>query len=101
MADVKEDIKPLDTLVTSQKQQMEQENFAVEQDDICSPTTQLLVEVSSDLEKHFRGVKLRAEINKARLHLYFRLGISLPPIEVRKGEALPENHYRIFVAEIP
>jgi type III secretion protein V len=101
MADAKDDIKPLDTLIAPQKQQMEQENFAVEQDDIFSPTTQLLVELSSDLERHFRGVNLRAEINKARLQLYFRLGISLPPIEVRKGEALPDNHYRIFVAEIP
>jgi type III secretion protein V len=100
-ADTADPIKPLDTLVAPQKQQMEQENFAVEQDDIFSPTTQLLVELSSDLEKHFRGVNLRAEINKARLQLYFRLGISLPPIEVRKGEALPDNHYRIFVAEIP
>lgn len=93
--------KPLDTLEAPQQAQMNRDDFTVEQDDIFSPTTQLLVELSSNLEQHFMGINLRAEINKARLQLYFRLGVSLPPIEVRKGEALPENHYRIFVAEIP
>ncbi|MEY2907664.1 MAG: hypothetical protein RLZZ602_187, partial [Pseudomonadota bacterium] len=73
----------------------------VEQDDIFSPTIQLLVELSGNLEKHLATENLRAEINKARLQIYFRLGVSLPPIEVRRGDGLADNHYRIFVAEIP
>ena len=94
-------VAPLETLVTPQKAQLSKQDFTVEQDDIFSPTTQLLVELSSNLERHLTGVNLRAEINKARLQIYFRLGVSLPPIEVRRGEGLAENHYRIFVAEIP
>lgn len=93
--------KPLEPLVAPQKEQLSRQDFAVEQDDIFSPTTQLLVELSSSLEQHLSGYNLRAEINKARLQIYFRLGVSLPPIEVRRGEGLPDNHYRIFVAEIP
>ena len=94
-------VKPLEQLVTPQKAQLSKQDFTVEQDDIFSPTTQLLVELSSNLERHLAGVNLRAEINKARLQIYFRLGVSLPPIEVRRGEGLADNHYRIFVAEIP
>jgi type III secretion protein V len=94
-------VKPLEQLVTPQKAQLSKQDFTVEQDDIFSPTTQLLVELSSNLEKHLSGVNLRAEINKSRLQIYFRLGVSLPPIEVRRGEGLADNHYRIFVAEIP
>jgi type III secretion protein V len=97
----KEPSKPLEPLVTPQKEQLNRQDFAVEQDDIFSPTTQLLVELSSSLEQHLSSYNLRAEINKARLQIYFRLGVSLPPIEVRRGEGLPDNHYRIFVAEIP
>lgn len=97
----KEEVKPLETLVAPQKQQLDRDDFKVEQDDIFSPTIQLLVELASNLEREFEGTDIRAEINKARLQLYFRLGVSLPPIEVRRGDALPENHYRIFVAEIP
>lgn len=93
--------KPLERLVTPQKAQLSRDDFTVEQDDIFSPTTQLLVELSSNLERHLAGLNLRAEINKARLQIYFRLGVSLPPIEVRRGEGLPDSHYRIFVAEIP
>jgi type III secretion protein V len=93
--------KPLESLVTPQKAQMSREDFTVEQDDIFSPTTQLLVELSSSLEQRLASLNLRAEINKARLQIYFRLGVSLPPIEVRRGEGLPDDHYRIFVAEIP
>ena len=92
---------PLEKLVTPQNAQLSRQDFAVEQDDIFSPTTQLLVELSSNVERHLASVNLRAEINKARLQIYFRLGVSLPPIEVRRGEGLPDNHYRIFVAEIP
>jgi len=92
---------PLETLVAPQKEQLKKLDFVVEQDDIFSPTIQLLVEMSPNLEGHFDGENLRAEINKARLQIYFRLGVSLPPIEVRKGEGLADNHYRIFVAEIP
>ena len=94
-------VQPLEKLVTPQKAQLSKQDFTVEQDDIFSPTTQLLVELSSNLERHLAGVNLRAEINKARLQIYFRLGVSLPPIEVRRGEGLADNHYRIFVAEIP
>ena len=94
-------VSPLEKLITPQKAQMSKEDFTVEQDDIFSPTTQLLVELSGNLERHLVGVNLRAEINKARLQIYFRLGVSLPPIEVRRGEGLRDNHYRIFVAEIP
>lgn len=93
--------RPLEPLVTPQKEQLNRQDFTVEQDDIFSPTTQLLVELSSSLEQHLSTYNLRAEINKARLQIYFRLGVSLPPIEVRRGEGLPDNHYRIFVAEIP
>jgi type III secretion protein V len=93
--------KPLEPLMAPQKEQMNRQDFTVEQDDIFSPTTQLLVELSSSLEQHLSNYNLRAEINKARLQIYFRLGVSLPPIEVRRGEGLPDNHYRIFVAEIP
>jgi type III secretion protein V len=93
--------RPLEPLVTPQKEQLNRQDFIVEQDDIFSPTTQLLVELSSSLEQHLSSYNLRAEINKARLQIYFRLGVSLPPIEVRRGEGLPDNHYRIFVAEIP
>jgi type III secretion protein V len=93
--------RPLEPLVTPQKEQLNRQDFTVEQDDIFSPTTQLLVELSSSLEQHLSSYNLRAEINKARLQIYFRLGVSLPPIEVRRGEGLPDNHYRIFVAEIP
>ena len=92
---------PLETLVAPQKEQLKKLDFVVEQDDIFSPTIQLLVEMSGNLENHFDGENLRAEINKARLQIYFRLGVSLPPIEVRRGEGLADNHYRIFVAEIP
>jgi type III secretion protein V len=94
-------VAPLEKLVAPQKEQLSKQDFTVEQDDIFSPTTQLLVEVSSNLERHLKGLNLRAEINKARLQIYFRLGVSLPPIEVRRGEGLADNHYRIFVAEIP
>jgi len=96
-----ETARPLEPLVTPQKEQLNRQDFTVEQDDIFSPTTQLLVELSSSLEQHLSSYNLRAEINKARLQIYFRLGVSLPPIEVRRGEGLPDNHYRIFVAEIP
>ena len=41
--------------------------------------------VKDSTDRNF-GVNLRAEINKARLQIYFRLGVSLPPIEVRRGE---------------
>ena len=94
-------VAPLESLVAPQNEQLSKQDFAVEQDDIFSPTTQLLVELSSNLERHLKGLNLRAEINKARLQIYFRLGVSLPPIEVRRGEGLADNHYRIFVAEIP
>ena len=96
-----EAIKPLETLIAPQKAQLNRDDFTVEQDDIFSPTTQLLVELSPSLEQRLQGVNLRAEINKARLQIYFRLGVSLPPIEVRRGEGLADDHYRIFVAEIP
>ena len=92
---------PLETLVAPQTEQMKRQDFVVEQDDIFSPTIQLLVELSGNLEKHLATENLRAEINKARLQIYFRLGVSLPPIEVRRGDGLADNHYRIFVAEIP
>ncbi|MEK9823117.1 MAG: FHIPEP family type III secretion protein, partial [Gammaproteobacteria bacterium] len=92
---------PLETLVAPQKAQLKRQDFVVEQDDIFSPTIQLLVELSGNLEEHLVADNLRAEINKARLQIYFRLGVSLPPIEVRRGEGLADNHYRIFVAEIP
>ena len=92
---------PLESLVAPQKEQLNKLDFVVEQDDIFSPTIQLLVELSGNLENHFSGENLRAEINKARLQVYFRLGVSLPPIEVRRGDGLGDNHYRIFVAEIP
>ena len=91
----------LETLIAPQKEQLKRQDFVVEQDDIFSPTIQLLVELSGNLEKHLVADNLRAEINKARLQIYFRLGVSLPPIEVRRGEGLADNHYRIFVAEIP
>ncbi|MFM2240590.1 MAG: hypothetical protein RJA69_1964, partial [Pseudomonadota bacterium] len=94
-------IKPLESLVAPQKAQLSRDDFTVEQDDIFSPTTQLLVELSPSLEQRLEGVNLRAEINKARLQIYFRLGVSLPPIEVRRGEGLADDRYRIFVAEIP
>jgi type III secretion protein V len=94
-------IKPLESLVAPQKAQLSREDFTVEQDDIFSPTTQLLVELSPSLEQRLEGINLRAEINKARLQIYFRLGVSLPPIEVRRGEGLADDRYRIFVAEIP
>ncbi len=96
-----EPIKPLESLVTPQKAQLSRDDFTVEQDDIFMPTTQLLVELSTSLEQRLKGINLRAEINKARLQIYFRLGVSLPPIEVRRGEGLADDHYRIFVAEIP
>ncbi|MDI9331886.1 MAG: type III secretion system export apparatus subunit SctV [Alphaproteobacteria bacterium] len=94
-------IQPLESLEAPQKTQLNRTDFTVEQDDIFSPTTSLLVELSPSLEQRLQGTNLRAEINKARLQIYFRLGVSLPPIEVRRGESLLDDHYRIFVAEIP
>lgn len=93
--------EPLETLVTPQEQQLAQEDFSVTQDDIYSPTVQLLVELNNNIENEFPEFNLTSEINKARLQIYFRLGVSLPGIEVRRGRALPPNFYRIFVTEIP
>ena len=93
--------EPLETLVTPQEQQLAQEDFSVTQDDIYSPTVQLLVELNNNIEQEFADYNLTTEINKARLQIYFRLGVSLPGIEVRRGRALPANFYRIFVTEIP
>lgn len=93
--------QPLETLVTPQEQQLAQEDFSVTHDDIYSPTVQLLVELSDNIEQDYASFNLTNEINKARLQIYFRLGVSLPGIEVRRGRALPPNFYRIFVTEIP
>lgn len=93
--------QPLEALVTPQERQLAQEDFSLTQDDIFSPTVQLLVELSDNFEDDFSHLNLTTEINKARLQIYFRLGVSLPGIEVRRGKALAPNHYRIFVTEIP
>lgn len=92
---------PLEVLEDPKVAQMERKDFAVELDEIYSPTTQLLVEIAPNLAKHFENTNLRTEINKARLQIYFRLGVSLPPIDVRRSQGLEDNQYRIFVQEIP
>lgn len=92
---------PLEVLEDPKVAQMERKDFAIESDEIYSPTTQLLVEVAPNLASHFESINLRSEINKARLQIYFRLGVSLPPIDVRRSQALSDNQYRIFVQEIP
>ena len=92
---------PLDTLKDPKQQAMEKTGFSISSDSIYSPTTQLLVEVATNLEEHFADIDLREEINKTRLQIYFRLGVSLPPVDVRRSANLPNNHYRIFVQEIP
>ena len=93
--------KPLESLVDPKKAQLERKDFAIDLDEIYSPTTQLLIEIAPNLEKHFEGINLRTELNKARLPIYFRLGVNLPAIDVRKSAVLPDNSYRIFVQEIP
>jgi type III secretion protein V len=93
--------KPLDILEDPKEAQMNRKDFSIDVDSIYSPTTQLLIEIAPNLEKHFSNINLRTEINKVRLPIYFRLGVDLPPIDVRRSTALPDNHYRIFVHEIP
>ena len=100
-AKTKDKPKPLDEIVDPKIAQMERKDFAIDVDEIYSPTTQLLIEIAPNLEKHFADINLRTEINKVRLPIYFRLGVNLPPVDVRKSVALPDNTYRIFVQEIP
>ena len=93
--------KPLDEVDGPISSTMGKDGFTIEEDEIYSPTTQLLVELSPNLESELAVANLRAEVNKARLQIYFRLGINLPPVDVRKSAALAPNQYRIFVQEIP
>lgn len=93
--------EPLETLITPQERQLAQEDFSLTRDDIFSPTVQLLVELADNFEGDYEHLNLTTEINKARLQIYFRLGVSLPGIEVRRGRAMGSNRYRIFVTEIP
>ena len=92
---------PLPELMDPKQAQLNRKDFAIDADEIYSPTTQLLIEIAPNLEAHFEGINLRQEINKARLPIYFRLGVNLPVIDVRRSVALPDNAYRIFVKEIP
>ena len=75
--------------------------FSASRDEIFAPTVPLMVELGSTAAALASGGKLRDEINKARLAVYYRLGVSLPVIETRAGRALEGNRYRIFVGEIP
>ena len=93
--------RPLDETDGPITSTLAKDGFAIEEDEIYSPTTQLLVELAPNLESELAVANLRAEINKARLQIYFRLGINLPPVDVRKSASLATNQYRIFVQEIP
>ena len=93
--------RPLDETEGPITSALAKDGFAIEEDEIYSPTTQLLVELAPNLESELAVANLRAEINKARLQIYFRLGINLPPVDVRKSASLAPNQYRIFVQEIP
>jgi type III secretion protein V len=41
------------------------------------------------------------DLGKVHEQLYQQLGVRLPPIRVRTGVALPKNHYRVLVDEVP
>ena len=75
--------------------------FSAARDEIYAPTVPLMVELGSEAAALASGGKLRDEINRARLAVYYRLGVSLPVIETRAGRALEGGSYRIFVGEIP
>ena len=75
--------------------------FSASRDEIFAPTVPLMVELGADAAGLAGGGRLREEINRARLAVYYRLGVSLPVIETRAGRALEGGAYRIFVGEIP
>lgn len=88
---------PLDANAVSE----EQSGFAVTRDSIFAPTVPLMVDVPLRLATPEMLAKTNKTINHVRLTLYYRLGLPLSVIKIRRNENLPEDHYRIFVNEIP
>ena len=75
--------------------------FSVARDPIFAPTLPVLVELPSIILGLTPPDEMRAQINQARLTLYYRLGAPLPVIETRVNPALENNQYKIFIGEIP
>ena len=69
--------------------------------DAFGPTTPLMVDMNSALEKSFSSELLNSELAKARRALFEDLGIIFPGITLRFNDAMPEETYAIMVSEIP
>ena len=76
--------------------------FSAAHDDIFAPTVPLLVELPAISTPQLGSIDfIRERINQVRLNIYYRLGVTLPVIDVRFHHSAEEARYRIFVAEIP
>ena len=75
--------------------------FEAARDEIFAPTVPLMVELGPAAAGLARAGALREAVNRARVSIYYRLGVSLPLVEIRAQPRLEGLAYRVFVGEIP